>query len=189
MGMYKYIREVWKNPKANMPELWRQRLIAWRKEPSTVRLEHPTRIDRARSLGYKAKQGFLIVRQRVVKGGHKRPGGKAGRKPKKSRKRMVLAKSYRQIAEERTARKYPNCEVLNSYWVSEDNIYFWYEVILIDKAHPAIAADPDINWIIQKQHKRRVFRGLTSAGRKSRGLRYKGKGSEKARPSVRASGK
>ena len=32
----------------------------------------------------------------------------------------------------------------------------------------------------------RVYRGLTSAGRKSRGLRGKGKGFEKMRPSRRA---
>ncbi len=34
--------------------------------------------------------------------------------------------------------------------------------------------------------KGRAFRGLTSAGRKSRGLRRKGKGAEKVRPSLRA---
>jgi len=73
MGLYKHVRNLWKKPKANMPELWRERLIKWRKENSTVKLERPTRIDRARSLGYKAKQGFVVVRQRVLRGGHTRP--------------------------------------------------------------------------------------------------------------------
>ncbi|KKT75754.1 MAG: 50S ribosomal protein L15e, partial [Candidatus Peregrinibacteria bacterium GW2011_GWA2_44_7] len=41
-----------------------------RKEPVTLVLEHPTRLDRARSLGYKAKQGCIVARQRVGRGGH-----------------------------------------------------------------------------------------------------------------------
>jgi large subunit ribosomal protein L15e len=164
-----------------MPELWRERLLKWRKEPSTVRIERPTRIDRARSLGYRAKQGFIIVRQKVLRGGHVRDTNIGGRRPKHSRLRMVLDKNYKQIAEERANKKYPNCEVLNSYEVARDGKHYWYEVILVDKANPAIVKDKTINWIISKKHKGRVYRGLTSAGRKSRGLRYKGKGSEKAK--------
>ncbi len=186
MGMYKHIRTLWKKPKANMPELWRERLIKWRREPSTIRLEKPTRIDRARSLGYKAKQGFIVVRQRVMRGGHRRPQIKKGRRSKHSRRALILGKSYQQIAEERASKHYPNCEVLNSYWVAKDGKYYWYEVILVDKAHPAILSDKDISWITEKQHTRRVYRGLTSAARKSRGLRRKGKGAEKIRPSLRA---
>ena len=87
----------------------------------------------------------------------------------------------------RAAKKYTNLEVLNSYWVSKDGQYYWYEVILVDKEHPAIRADKNIKWISEKKHTRRAFRGLTSAARKSRGLRSnKGKGAEKIRPSLRA---
>lgn len=171
-----------------MPELWRERLLKWRREASTVRVEKPTRIDKARALGYKAKQGFIIVRQRVKRGGHMRPKAiMGGRRSKHARRRMVLGKSYQQIAEERANDKYPNCEVLNSYWVARDGNYFWYEIILIDKAHPVILADKNISWIAQKQHTGRVYRGLTSAARKTRGLRdNRGKGAEKLRPSKNA---
>ncbi len=189
MGMYKHIRQLWKKPKANMPELWRERLLKWRREPSTIRIERPTRIDRARSLGYKAKQGFIVVRQKVPRGGHMRPMIKKGRRSKHSRRVLILGKSYKQIAEERANKKYPNCEVLNSYFLAKDGKYYWFEIILIDKAHPVILADNDINWITQKQHTRRVYRGLTSAGRHSRGLTRKGKGAEKIRPSLRAKGR
>ncbi|MBW2977225.1 50S ribosomal protein L15e [Candidatus Woesearchaeota archaeon] len=182
MGTYKYVRELWRKPKQTLSKLWTERLIQWRQEPSTVRIERPTRIDRARSLGYKAKQGFVIVRQKVSRGGHMRPKAiMGGRRPKHARRRMVLDKSYKQIAEERANRKFPNCEVLNSYWVAKDGKYYWYEIILVDKAHPAILKDKDIKWITEKQHKRRVYRGLTSAARKSRGLRRKGTGAEKVR--------
>ena len=68
MGMYQYIREAWKNPNKNLAELWHQRIIKWRQEPATIRIEKPTRLDRARSLGYKAKPGFIIVRQKLTRG-------------------------------------------------------------------------------------------------------------------------
>ena len=45
--------------------------------------------------------------------------------------------------------------------------------------------DPKINWITSTSNKRRVLRGKTSAGQKGRGLRHKGKGAEKVRPSIR----
>jgi len=186
MGMYHYIQQLWKNPKQNLGGLWKERLMQMRREPVTIRLERPTRIDRARSLGYKAKQGFIVVRQRVSRGGRQRPMIKHGRRPKHNRQKKVVSKNYQQIAEERAVKKYINCEVLNSYLIAKDGLYGWYEVILVDKSHPVIRADKDIGWISSNKHTRRAFRGLTSAGRKSRGLRKKGIGAEKIRPSQRA---
>jgi large subunit ribosomal protein L15e len=55
---------------------------------------------------------------------------------------------------------------------------------MVDPHHPVILSDPKISWINEVQHTGRVHRGLTSAGKKSRGLRNKGIGAEKARPSV-----
>ncbi len=186
MGIYKHIRNAWKKPKASMPELWRNRLIEWRKQPVTTKLERPTRIDRARSLGYKAKQGYVVVRQRVLRGGHTRPQIKKGRRPRNYGTKLALRKNYQQIAEERAQRKFRNLAVLNSYWVIEDGKHYWFEVIMVDPDHPVIKSDKNINWICEKKNRSRVFHGKTSAGRKSRGLRYKGKGVEKARPSRRA---
>jgi large subunit ribosomal protein L15e len=93
------------------------------------------------------------------------------------------AKSLRLIAEERATRKFPNMEVLNSYWVGEDGRSKWFEVILVDPHSPSIKTDKDVGWITEKQHKRRAFRSLTSAGKKVRSLRNKGRGAEKVRPS------
>jgi large subunit ribosomal protein L15e len=185
---YKYIAEAWKKPeKSFLDELMRQRLIEWRKQPTIVRVEKPTRLDRARKLGYKAKQGFIIARVRVRRGGLRKQRPKSGRRPKRMGvSKYKPAKSLRLIAEERAARKFPNMEVLNSYWVGEDGRFKWFEVIMVDRAHPAIKSDKDINWICQKQHRGRAFRGLTSAGKKVRGLRKKGRGAEKARPSKKA---
>jgi large subunit ribosomal protein L15e len=57
---------------------------------------------------------------------------------------------------------------------------------MVDPAHPAIMSDSDVNWICEKQHVHRAFRGLTPAGKTGRGLRNKGKGAEKVRPSIGA---
>lgn len=186
---YKYIAEAWKKPeKSFVHELMRQRLMVWRRQPAITRVEKPTRLDRARKLGYKAKQGFIIVRVRVRRGGLRKQRPKAGRRPKRMGvKKFKHAKSMRMIAEERAARKFPNLEALNSYWTGEDGRSKWFEVIMVDPHHPAINADRDINWIREKQHRKRVFRGLTSAGKKVRSLRRKGRGAEKVRSSGKAS--
>ncbi len=187
MGIYKHIREIWKNPRSNLGDIWQKRILEWKDENVTVRIKRPTRIDRARSLGYKAKQGYIIIRQRVDRGGRQRETIRHGRRSKHFGQRKGLDKSYQSVAEERVSRKYPNCEVLNSYYVGEDGDCFWYEVILVDRVHPQTLADSRINWIFKSKHKGRAFRGLTSAAKKSRGLRNnKGKGVEKFRPSKTA---
>ena len=186
-NMYSFLAEQWKKPDTGFNSPYKQRLIQWRKEGSFVRVDKPVRVDRARSLGYKAKQGYIVVRARVRRGGLRKPDIRGGRKPsKRGISKITPAKNTQRIAEERTARRYPNMEVLNSYWVGEDGKYHYYEVILVDPHHPAIEKDPKINWICYPGHRGRAFRGKTSAGQKGRGLRNKGKGAEKVRPSIRA---
>ena len=187
MGLYQHVRDIWKNPKENLGSLWQQRQVQWRQEETTVRIERPTRLDRARSLGYKAKPGFIIVRQRVNRGGRQNPQIRHPRRPKAMSRRKDLTLNYQAVAEQRANKKYPNCEVLNSYHVGEDGIHYWYEVILVDRVNPSVLADHRISWIME--HKGRVNRGMTSAGRRARGLLNKGKGAEKLRPSLRAHGR
>lgn len=182
MGLYKYLRQTWKDPTL----LVRQKSIKWRREPAILKIERPTRLDRARSLGYKPKRGIIIARVRIKRGGKMKPIFKGGRKPKKMRRKLVLDKNYQRVAEERANKVFHNCEVLNSYFLGKDGIHAWYEIILIDPAAPEIKADKNLNWICSKHQRGRVYRGLTSSGKKSRGLRRKGKGAEKLRPSRRA---
>lgn len=188
-GMYHYIGEAWKDPSGDdMKDLMWQRLVDWRKEDSFVRIDKPTRLDRARALGYKAKQGFVIVRTKVRKGGLRKHRIRKGRRPKrKGILKITMRKNIQRIAEERVSRRYPNLEVLASYWVGEDGRHKWYEVIMVDPHHPVIMADPKLNWICSGKHANRAVRGLTPAGKKGRGLvRTKGIGVEKNRPSLRA---
>jgi len=177
--MYKHIRESWEQGK-------QQRQIQWRRENVTVRCEHPSRLDRARALGYRAKQGIFVVRQRVFRGGHRRMDWDGGRHSSNMSIRMNLRLNYQAIAERRANDVYPNCEVLNSYEVGKDGKHAWYEVILVDKDHPVIKADHRLNWMSSPSNRSRAFRGLTSSQRKTRGLRIKGKGAEHMRPSRNA---
>ncbi len=181
MGYLNYVRE-------SLKKTVRERRIFQRREPVVVRIEKPTNPARARALGYKAKQGFVVARVRVLRGGRTRPRFRRGRKPSKmGMLKYYPKKSLRLVAEEKAARKFPNLEVLNSYEVLEDGKHLWFEVILVDPAHAAIRKDPQVGWVAMKQHRGRVHRGRTSAGRKSRGLSKRGH--HKARPSVRSSGK
>jgi large subunit ribosomal protein L15e len=172
-GTYRYIADAWKTPDKSYV-----RDLTWSR--------HPTRLDRARTLGYRAKQGYVVVRTRVRRGSLHKPRYKGGRKPRsRGITKITLDKSLQQVAEERVQRHYPNLEVLNSYWVASDGKRIYYEVILVDPHHPVIRADPKINWITEPAHTSRVHRGLTSAGKKSRGMRSKGLGAEHVRPSVK----
>lgn len=161
--------------------------IEYRRGQSVQRVPKPTKIHRARTLGYKAKQGYIIVRARIRKGGMHKVRPKQGRKPRAlGVNKYTTGKNLRWIAEERAQRKFPNMEVLNSYKVYSDGKHHYFEIIMVDKNHPAIKSDPKINWILDSSHRKRVNRGLTSAGKRARGLRKKGWGSEKTRPSIRA---
>ena len=60
-----------------------ERRIQWRKEENFLRIERPTRLDRARALGYKAKQGYVVVRARVRKGSFQKRAIVTGRRAKR----------------------------------------------------------------------------------------------------------
>jgi large subunit ribosomal protein L15e len=186
MNAYQHITHSWNVLPADAAALWRERLISWRRDPVTLRIERPTRLDRARQLGYKAKQGIFVVRQRVTRGSHLRERPDGGRKTSNSRKVKALRENHRFIAEKRANLAYPNCEVLNSYFVARDGKHEWFEVIMADPASAPLQASKDYAWLASPANRARAFRGLTSAGKRMRGLRWKGRGTEKARSSRRS---
>src|SRR3989338_6115136 len=112
MGLYKHIGNLWKKQGGELLKLSRERMIIWRKEPVTLRIERPTRLDRARSLVYRPKSGVIIVRQRVDRGGRKRPDIKGEKRGKDARQKKIFEKNHRAVGEERAPRRYPNMEVV-----------------------------------------------------------------------------
>jgi len=181
-GLYFYIKQAWKKPDV---ATLRERMTQWRKENVFTKVEKPLRLDRARNLGYKDKKGFVVIRIRIKRGGHKRPRPNKGRKSKRLHTRKNLKMSYRWIAEQRVSKKFTNLEVLNSYEVGKDGMNYFFEVICVDPTKAEIKNDKTINWINKSSNQKRPERGITSAGKKSRGLRKKSPTS-KVRPSVRA---
>jgi large subunit ribosomal protein L15e len=186
MGYLKYVKQAFTKPSEDGEAVQRARLIQFRKEPAILRVDHPTRMDKARALGFKAKDGIFVVRASVRRGKHVRPDIKGGRRPSRFHQDKNLHKNYQQIVEERVADKHINCEVLGSYEVAEDGYSIWYEVIMVDKHHPQILADKRLIGIAAQTG--RTYRGLTMAGRRGRGMTRKGIGSEKTRPSRKANG-
>jgi len=167
MGYAKYLKQFRKNPEYD--KIMKDRLISWRTEPVILRIERPTKLDRAHSLGYKAKQGFVLARVKIGKGSSKREDFVGGRKPLHAGMTSITPKmNLQHIAEARVAKKFPNLEVLNSYYVAEDGKKIWFEIILVDPEHPCIKNDSKMNWICNPANRGRVFRGLTSAGKSSK---------------------
>jgi large subunit ribosomal protein L15e len=181
-GLAYYLRQAWKKPDA---ETQRMRMVEWRQGEAIVKVEKPLRLDRAHSLGYKAKKGVVVVRIRLVRGGHIRTRPNKGRRSKRMSIRKNLKMNYKEIAEQRVARKYPNMEVVNSYWIGKDGRHYFFEVILADRSSPEILADKELSRLVLSP-KARAFRGITSSGAKARGLRNSVFKAPKVRPSLRA---
>uniref|UniRef100_A0A0N5AZ08 Ribosomal protein L15 n=1 Tax=Syphacia muris TaxID=451379 RepID=A0A0N5AZ08_9BILA len=174
MGAYKYMQEIWRKKQSDvMRYLLRVRCWQYRQLSAVHRVSRPTRPEKARRLGYRAKQGFVIYRVRVRRGNRKKhvTKGQTYGKPKTHGvNQLKYVRSKQAVAEGRVGIRCGGLRVLNSYWVGQDSTYKMYEVILVDPAHKAIRRSADLQWIAKPVHKHRELRGLTSATRKSRGL-------------------
>jgi large subunit ribosomal protein L15e len=132
---------MWKSKASEL----KSKAILWRTEPTIHRIRRPSRLDRARRLGYKAKQGIIVVRARVGRGGMRKQRPVAGRRPKHLGVTHIKQSiSMRKVAQRRVEEKFPNMEVLGSYYLYKDGNYFWYEVILADPNHPSISKDKEM---------------------------------------------
>jgi len=169
-GLYQHIRSQWKTDAAQAA--LKQKIMVWRKQRTVERIDKPTRLDRARALGYKAKTGYIIARVKIKKGGRSRPAYHRGRKPiHAGLRKFTPKKSLQGTAEQRAARRFTKLEVLNSYEVADAGNIKFFEVILVDPRQPSIRSDPKIKWICSPTNRGRAMRGLTSVGKKARGLR------------------
>tara|TARA_B100000508_G_C11444768_1_gene270774 strand:- start:629 stop:1087 length:459 start_codon:yes stop_codon:yes gene_type:complete len=137
--------KVWlKMWKENSTEL-RKKAVIWRKENAVTRIDKPSRITRARRLGYKAKQGIAVVRMRVGTGGMRKQRPRGGRRPKHlGVTRIKAAVSMKQVAERRVLERHPNMKLLGSYFLYKDGMHYWFEIILADPSHPSIAKDKEL---------------------------------------------
>lgn len=77
MGALKYVEEIQKKKQSDILRFL-LRVRCWELRSLNVihRASRPSRPDKARRLGYKAKQGYVIYRIRVRRGGRKKPAPK-----------------------------------------------------------------------------------------------------------------
>ena len=133
--------QMWKN---NSIEL-RNRAINWRRQNAMTRIDRPSRLLRARRLGYKAKEGIIVVRLRVGTGGMRKQRPRGGRRPKHLGVTRIKADvNMQEVAERRVLENHRNMKLLGSYFLYRDGKHIWYEVILADPSHPRIAKDKEL---------------------------------------------
>jgi large subunit ribosomal protein L15e len=71
-GFYHYIKQAWRKPSEEKIAEIRNKMIEWRSQERITKIEKPSRLDRARNLGYKAKKGFVVFRVTLERGGRSR---------------------------------------------------------------------------------------------------------------------
>jgi large subunit ribosomal protein L15e len=142
--MYSQISKTWQGIFHEKAGEIRARAVLLRKEPAILRLERPSRLDKARSIGYKSKEGIVVVRARVSRGGMRRQRPVSGRRPKHMGVlKIKSAVSSQSVAERRVSERYSNMKLLGSYPIWKDGRFAWFECVLVDPRHPAITKDYD----------------------------------------------
>jgi large subunit ribosomal protein L15e len=69
----------------------------------------------------------------------------AGRRPKHMGVvRIKQGISMQKVAEKRVNEKFPNMEVLGSYYLYKDGTHSWYEILLADPNHPSVYGDREL---------------------------------------------
>ncbi|BBL45456.1 50S ribosomal protein L15e [Nanobdella aerobiophila] len=169
-SIYKYIRKFWRDDNELTKRIWINRLVEFRRQPEIHRIYRPTRLDKARRLGWKPLNGIVLLRIRVKKGLRKRKDMPRHVKTVNYYYYRPLDISLRSIAEQRAQRKYSNLEVINSYYVAEDGKYKWYEIIMADPNNPNIYNREEYSWLLYRKNRKRALRGLTPSFKKARKL-------------------
>ncbi|MCS7133424.1 MAG: hypothetical protein RMI43_01240 [Candidatus Caldarchaeum sp.] len=137
-SVYKLVGELWRERPEALKVLLRKRMVEWRKERAVERVDTPLRLDRARSLGYKAKQGYVVLRVRVRRGGFSKPRPRAGRRQKAlGVVRHKVNVSMKEEAIQKVRKHFPNLKPLGAYPLTQDSLYRWYEVVAFDPYHPS----------------------------------------------------
>ena len=115
MGAYKYLAEMATKKQSDVLQfVSRVRCWEYRQLAVIHRASRPSRPDKARRLGYKSKQGYLIYRVRVRRGNRKKPAPKGatyGKPVRQGINHLKYQRGLKSTAEERVARRCGNLRV------------------------------------------------------------------------------
>ncbi|MEN2498760.1 MAG: 60S ribosomal protein L15 [Marteilia pararefringens] len=174
MGAATFQRGLWNQKQSDvMRHLLRLRTFELRQLKPIHRVTKPSVPHRAHALGYKAKQGYVIISVAIRRGTKKvnaKHGIKYGKPSNNGIRQKRKSLSLQAMAEQKVGREYQSLRMLGSYWVAQDANSKYYEVIMVDPMHAAIRNDSKINWICDGTSKRREARGKTHATKSSRAI-------------------
>jgi len=133
--LYASLRKEWRSRDDRAEALSIERMTQWRRQGAVFRVSRPLRLDRARRMGYRAKQGYVVVRVRVRRGGFSKPRPRSGRR----QKALGVVKhkvnvSVKREALGRALRRFPNLSPLGAYWLAEDGRNMWFDVLMVDRS-------------------------------------------------------
>lgn len=115
MGAYKYLQELYTKKQSDVLQfVSRVRCWEYRQLAVIHRASRPSRPDKARRLGYKAKQGYLIYRIRVRRGNRKKPAPKGatyGKPVRQGINHLKFQRGLKATAEERVGKRCGNLRV------------------------------------------------------------------------------
>lgn len=174
MAFTQILREIHRKKQTDiMKYMTRVAVVEARQNDVVHRKEKPLFLDRARKLGYKAKQGVTVWGVRIRKGDAIRNynnGNTRGKCVNAGIHQIKSTLNKQALAEQIIGQQLGSLRILGSYKIGQDLRYHHFEVIMVDPNHNAVRNNRVLNWICNPVHKHREMRGLTSAGRKSRGL-------------------
>ncbi|KAL6120645.1 hypothetical protein NUSPORA_02588 [Nucleospora cyclopteri] len=174
MTFAQILREIHRKKQSDvMKYMTRINIVEARQNEVVHRVERPSFLERARKLGYKAKNGYCIFRVRIRKGDAIREynnGNTRGKCVNAGIHQIKPSLNKQNEAEQIVGKQFGSLRVLGSYKIGQDLKSHHYEVIMVDPNLNSIRNDYKINWICNAVHKHREMRGLTSAGKKARGL-------------------
>ena len=108
MVAYTFINEIWRKKQSDvMSFLLKIRAWEYRNLPGIQRIKKPSRPEKARRLGYKSKQGFIIYRVRIRRGDRKRPvpkGITSGKPKNHGINQLKYSRNKRSMAEEKVGK-------------------------------------------------------------------------------------
>src|SRR2546428_8421214 len=115
---YECLQQLWRKHDPERLGWLRQEAVEWRRDPVIMRIRRPTRPDKGSLLGYKAKQGIIMVRVRVRTGGARKPRPASGRRQKAlGSVKFTRAISFQRVGENGPLRKATNMIVMIAYYL------------------------------------------------------------------------
>merc|ERR1712131_92003 len=153
MGMTfaQILREIHRKKQSDVMKYeTRINIVEARQNDEVHRVERPTYLERARKLGYKAKQGYSIWVVKIGKGDAFRDynnGNTRGKCVNAGIHQIKPSLNKQAEAEQIIGKKLGSLRVLGSYKIGCDLKSHYFEVIMVDPMHNAIRNDYKINWI------------------------------------------